>query len=64
YSDDRHEDFVRGLAWNPKTEQLYSCGWDKKVLVHSPSPNMNTNVLASSAKGDDFKKETTNGIVS
>nr|CAD7596913.1 unnamed protein product [Timema genevievae] len=64
YSDDRHEDFVRGLAWNPKTEQLYSCGWDKKVLVHSPSPNMNTNVLASSATGDDFKKETTNGIVS
>nr|CAD7459294.1 unnamed protein product [Timema tahoe] len=64
YSDDRHEDFVRGLAWNPKTEQLYSCGWDKKVLVHSPSPNMNTNVLVSSANGDDFKKETTNGIVS
>nr|CAD7197927.1 unnamed protein product [Timema douglasi] len=65
YSDDRHEDFVRGLAWNPKTEQLYSCGWDKKVLVHSPSPNMNTNaLLASSAKGDDFKNETTEGILS
>ncbi|GLV43808.1 WD repeat domain 37 [Carabus blaptoides fortunei] len=33
YTDNRHEDFVRGLAW--KDNILISCGWDKQVLVHN-----------------------------
>jgi WD40 repeat protein len=41
YEDDRHDDFVRGLAWHPRSENLYSCGWDKQVLEHklALSPN-------------------------
>ncbi|XP_067004033.2 methylosome protein WDR77 [Anabrus simplex] len=42
YTDDRHNDFVRGLAWHPKSNQLYSCGWDKQVLAH------NTNIASPS----------------
>ena len=34
YEDHRHTDFVRGLAWNPKDGNLWSCGWDKKVIEH------------------------------
>ncbi|PNF41240.1 hypothetical protein B7P43_G01506 [Cryptotermes secundus] len=34
YEDDRHDDFVRGLAWHPRSESLFSCGWDKQVLAH------------------------------
>lgn len=33
YKDDRHSDFVRGLAWNSKND-LISCAWDKKVFKH------------------------------
>jgi hypothetical protein len=41
HEDDRHDDFVRGLAWHPRNESLYSCGWDKQVLAHklALSPN-------------------------
>lgn len=41
YEDDRHDDFVRGLAWHPRSESLFSCGWDKQVLAHkfALSPN-------------------------
>nr|XP_018898058.1 PREDICTED: methylosome protein 50-like [Bemisia tabaci] len=35
YEDTRHEDFIHGLAWHPKTQNLYSAGWDAKVLCHN-----------------------------
>ncbi|KAJ9587386.1 hypothetical protein L9F63_019087 [Diploptera punctata] len=35
YCDDRHDDFVRGLTWHNRNETLYSCGWDKQVLLHN-----------------------------
>ncbi|XP_022203395.2 methylosome protein 50 [Nilaparvata lugens] len=34
YTSDSHKDFVRGLAWHPKTSQLYSCGFDTTVICH------------------------------
>ncbi|KAK7086101.1 Methylosome protein 50 [Halocaridina rubra] len=34
YEDDRHTDFVRGVAWRD-AGTLASCGWDKKVLMHT-----------------------------
>jgi WD40 repeat protein len=34
YEDSRHTDFVRGLAWDPNSNFLWSCGWDKQVLKH------------------------------
>ncbi|XP_013778203.1 methylosome protein 50-like [Limulus polyphemus] len=34
YKDSSHEDFVRGLSWEPKNNRLYSCGWDKLVKSH------------------------------
>lgn len=37
YSDERHDDFVRGIAWHPSNSNLYSCGWDKQVLTHTPN---------------------------
>ncbi|GIY53613.1 methylosome protein 50 [Caerostris darwini] len=33
YKDDSHQDFVRGLTWSESNE-LISCGWDKKVISH------------------------------
>lgn len=31
----KHEDFARGVAWNPKKPKNFaSCGWDKTVLLH------------------------------
>lgn len=33
YEDDRHLDFVRGLAWKD-SGTLVTCGWDKSVFVH------------------------------
>ncbi|XP_066951299.1 methylosome protein WDR77 isoform X2 [Macrobrachium rosenbergii] len=33
YEDDRHSDFVRGMAWKD-TDTLVTCGWDKKVYFH------------------------------
>lgn len=30
-----HTDFVRGLAWHPTNEKLYTCGWDSKILASS-----------------------------
>ncbi|XP_037069832.1 methylosome protein 50-like [Pollicipes pollicipes] len=32
HSDELHTDMVRGLAWQPDSDTLYSCGWDKRVL--------------------------------
>lgn len=32
YVDDRHIDFIRGLAWYEDT--LVSCGWDSSVFTH------------------------------
>lgn len=29
----KHEDFVKGLAWRPTTNQLFTSGWDKSVKV-------------------------------
>lgn len=37
YSDDRHQDFVRGIAWHQRDTSFYTCGWDKQVLHHVPS---------------------------
>jgi len=34
FTNDVHEDFVRGLSWNPKNHSLWSCGWDSKVFSH------------------------------
>lgn len=33
YEDDRHSDFVRGIAWKD-AETLVTCGWDKNVYTH------------------------------
>lgn len=33
YEDDRHRDFVRGLAW--QQNKLLTCSWDNTVLHHS-----------------------------
>ncbi|KAF0295230.1 Methylosome protein 50 [Amphibalanus amphitrite] len=32
HCDDLHADMVRGLAWAPDSDTLYSCGWDRAVL--------------------------------
>ncbi|XP_046997141.1 methylosome protein 50-like [Schistocerca americana] len=37
YSDDRHKDFVRGIAWHQRDTSFYTCGWDKQVFRHIPS---------------------------
>jgi len=34
YEDSRHNDFIRGMSWHPKTDELYTCGWDQQVLSH------------------------------
>lgn len=34
YDNDSHEDFVRGLVWNPKNLTLWSCGWDSRIFSH------------------------------
>uniref|UniRef100_A0A1B6DLS7 Uncharacterized protein n=2 Tax=Clastoptera arizonana TaxID=38151 RepID=A0A1B6DLS7_9HEMI len=39
YNDERHNDFVRGLAWHPKMKCLFSCGWDKQVIKHNVFAN-------------------------
>ncbi|XP_071446733.1 methylosome protein WDR77-like isoform X2 [Hetaerina americana] len=37
YTDDRHEDFVRGLCWETKVgTRLITCGWDHQVFAHIP----------------------------
>ncbi|XP_043463499.1 methylosome protein 50-like [Leptopilina heterotoma] len=33
YEDDRHQDFVRGLAWYQN--KLLTCSWDNNILNHS-----------------------------
>merc|ERR1719206_51879 len=39
YSDCRHTDYVRGLAWSADNK-LYTCGWDHKVFTHEiPAAN-------------------------
>ena len=32
HRDELHADMVRGLAWAPASDTLYSCGWDHAVL--------------------------------
>jgi len=34
YSDERHADIVRGLAWTDKGDRLFSCGWDQQIVQH------------------------------
>jgi methylosome protein 50 len=34
YRDITHQDFVHGLAWSSES-QLYTCGWDARVLSHN-----------------------------
>lgn len=34
YENDRHTDFVRGLAW-ADSNSLVSCGWDTSVHIHT-----------------------------
>lgn len=34
YTDTRHTDYVRGVGW--RGEELWTGGWDGKVLVHTP----------------------------
>ena len=31
FCDDYHQDFVTGIAWEPKSNRLFSCGWDTNV---------------------------------
>ena len=33
YCSTSHVDFIQGLTWNSE-DQLYTCGWDSKVLKH------------------------------
>lgn len=33
YVDDKHNDFIRGLAWHNST--LISCGYDTQVCIHN-----------------------------
>ena len=37
YSDERHSDLVRGIAWPVKVDdqrRIFSCGWDRQVIAH------------------------------
>jgi len=34
YTDTRHSDYVRGLAWHPQDNTLWTAGWDHKILQH------------------------------
>nr|ACO14939.1 Methylosome protein 50 [Caligus clemensi] len=43
YEDERHQDFVRGLAWHPKKRDLWTCGWDRLVISHSLDLQENNN---------------------
>ncbi|XP_046390935.1 methylosome protein 50-like [Ischnura elegans] len=53
YTDDRHEDFVRGLCWEPKANsRLISCGWDHRIYAHVP-PSSTLPSPPSSAPIDD-----------
>lgn len=36
YEDERHNDFIRGLAWKDGNT-LFTCGWDKAVHEHTTS---------------------------
>ena len=36
YQNQSHKDIVRGLAWNPLDGSLWSGGWDRQVISHSP----------------------------
>jgi WD40 repeat protein len=31
FRDDYHDDFVTGIDWEPKSDRLFSCGWDTNV---------------------------------
>eukprot|EP00088_Acartia_fossae_P029058 TRINITY_DN29865_c0_g1_i6.p1 TRINITY_DN29865_c0_g1~~TRINITY_DN29865_c0_g1_i6.p1 ORF type:complete len:358 (+),score=51.91 TRINITY_DN29865_c0_g1_i6:56-1129(+) len=33
-NDQSHKDFVRGLAWHPSSDVLWSSGWDNRVCQH------------------------------
>ncbi|XP_064490255.1 methylosome protein WDR77-like [Ornithodoros turicata] len=43
YSSEGHKHFVRGLSWEPSSNHLWSCGWDRQVREHVPSSPMDTN---------------------
>lgn len=34
FTNDDHSALVRGLSWHPLNDQLYSCGFDKRILSH------------------------------
>ncbi|XP_046440277.1 methylosome protein 50-like [Daphnia pulex] len=38
YSDERHSDIVRGIAWPVRDgdrRRIFSCGWDRQVIAHN-----------------------------
>jgi hypothetical protein len=60
YTNDHHNDFVRGLAWHSRKGTLYSCGWDKQVVAHKllVSPNrMEVNGIIEEKDGEEQKLE-------
>jgi hypothetical protein len=60
YEDDRHDDFVRGFAWHPRSDSLYSCGWDRKVLSHTLALSLNKmEVNGIIEKGADQEQKCT-----
>ena len=38
HEDAAHTDFVRGMSWRPGTEEVWTCGWDKRVARHCIAP--------------------------
>ncbi|XP_033101853.1 methylosome protein 50-like [Anneissia japonica] len=34
YRSYSHNDYVRGLSWDPLSNKLFTCGWDKQVCTH------------------------------
>ncbi|XP_026477486.1 methylosome protein 50-like [Ctenocephalides felis] len=35
YEENSHTGLVRGLAWNRESQELYTCGYDNKLVTHS-----------------------------
>lgn len=69
YCCEAHEDFVRGVAWQPDAEGcgLLTCGWDSKVLQHNITRSKTTTEesLASSTTEpvSDWTGEVSQGEV-
>jgi len=40
YSDKRHSDVVRGIAWTNDETSLFSCGWDQQIVQHTNVASM------------------------